>query len=301
MTSQLTLAEQLKKAHESLSPAERRVSRVLIADYPVAGLEPVHRLADRANVSAPTVLRLIAKLGIGSYPDMQKLLRGEISARTSSPLDMYGERSASAASKAETSSSVKFVADSARVLSAALDATFKAIPETEIREIAKLLASPRNRIWTVGGRFSDLLAQYLNMHLRLMRKGVNHVPPTEHETTFALLDFNSRDLLVAFDYRRYQDSTVNFLKNAKQKKATTVLFTDPWLSPAAKHADYLLSSSVTAPSPFDSLTSAFALVETVIAGVVDELGEEPTQRIEAFDALQETTLHVAGAEPRDND
>lgn len=297
MTSPLTLAEQLKKAHESLSPAERRVSRVLIADYPVAGLEPVHRLADRANVSAPTVLRLISKLGIGSYPDMQKLLRGEISARTSSPLEMYGERSASPAPDEGSSSSIKFLADSKRVLSEGLDATFKAIPEPEILEIARLLANPRNRIWTVGGRFSDLLAQYLNMHLRLMRKGVHHVPPTEHEKTFALLDFSSRDLLIAFDYRRYQGSTVNFLKNAKQKKATTVLFTDPWLSPAAKHADYLLSASVAAPSPFDSLTSAFALVETVIAGVVDELGDEPTQRIKAFDALQEQTLHISGFEP----
>ena len=298
--SPLTLAEQLKKAHETLSPAERRVSRVLIADYPVAGLEPVHRLAERANVSAPTVLRLISKLGIGSYPDMQKLLRGEISARTSSPLEMYGERSASAAHDSSSQSSIKFVADSKRVLSDGLDATFKAIPEAEILEIAKLLANPRNRIWTVGGRFSDLLAQYLNMHLRLLRKDVHHVPPTEHEKTFALLDFSSRDLLVAFDYRRYQDSTVDFLKNAKHKKATTVLFTDPWLSPAAKHADFLLSCSVAAPSPFDSLTSAFALVETVIAGVVDELGEEPTQRIKAFDALQERTLHISGLEPGDN-
>ena len=298
--SPLTLAEQLKKAHETLSPAERRVSRVLIADYPVAGLEPVHRLAERANVSAPTVLRLISKLGIGSYPDMQKLLRGEISARTSSPLEMYGERSASAAQDSSPQSSIKFVADSRRVLSDGLDATFKAIPEAEILEIAKLLANPRNRIWTVGGRFSDLLAQYLNMHLRLLRKDVHHVAPTEHEKTFALLDFSSRDLLVAFDYRRYQDSTVDFLKNAKHKKATTVLFTDPWLSPAAKHADFLLSCSVAAPSPFDSLTSAFALVETVIAGVVDELGEEPTQRIKAFDALQERTLHISGLEPGDN-
>jgi DNA-binding MurR/RpiR family transcriptional regulator len=186
------------------------------------------------------------------------------------------------------------------VLSDGLVATFKAIPEAEILEIAKLLANPRNRIWTVGGRFSDLLAQYLNMHLRLLRKDVHHVAPTEHEKTFALLDFNSRDLLIAFDYRRYQESTVNFLKNAKQKKSTTVLFTDPWLSPAAKHADFLLSSSVTAPSPFDSLTPALALVETVIAGVVDELGEEPTQRIKAFDALQERTLHTAGFESSDS-
>lgn len=289
-SSSLTLAEQLKVAHPSLSPAERRVSRVLIADYPVAGLEPVHRLAARANVSAPTVLRLISKLGIGSYPDMQRLLRGEISARTSSPLEMYSERAAGVASDSVATSDIRFVADSKRVLSDSINATFQAIPEAELLEIVRLLANPRKRIWTVGGRFSNLLAQYLNMHLRILRKDVHHVPSIEHEKTFALLDFNSRDLLIAFDYRRYQDSTVHFLKSAKERKGTTVLFTDPWMSPAAKHADYLLSSSVTAASPFDSMTAAFALVETVIAGVVEELGEEPTQRIKAFDTLQQATL-----------
>lgn len=298
MTSPLTLAEQLKKEHENLSPAERRVSRVLIADYPVAGLEPVHRLAERANVSAPTVLRLISKLGIGSYPQMQKLLRQEISLRTSSPLEMYGERAANTA--AGPQSSIKFVADSKRVFVDGLEATFSAIPETEILEIVKLIANPRNRIWTMGGRFSDLLAQYLNIHLRLLRKDVTHVEPTEQEKAFALLDFTSRDVIVAFDYRRYQGGTVSFLKSAKQKKATTILFTDPWLSPAAKHADYLLSSSVSAPSPFDSLTSGFALVETVIAGVVEELGDSPTQRIQAFDSLQESTLQIPGFGPGDD-
>ncbi|MGO4103328.1 MurR/RpiR family transcriptional regulator [Leifsonia sp. YAF41] len=298
MTGTTTLAEQLKMAHDSMSPAEKRVSRVLIADYPVAGLEPVHRLAERANVSAPTVLRLISKLGIGSYPQMQKLLRGEISARTSSPLEMYGERTA--ASETGPESSLGFVADSRRVLTEGLDSTFSSIPESEILEITRLLANPRLRIWTVGGRFSNLLAQYLNMHLKLLRKDVQHVNSTEADRTFALMDFGPRDLLIAFDYRRYQDSTVEFLKNAKHAKATTVLFTDPWLSPAAKHADHLLSCSVTAASPFDSLTSAFALVETVIAGVVDELGESPRKRIEAFDALQDRTVRSSGVPLDDN-
>jgi DNA-binding MurR/RpiR family transcriptional regulator len=98
-----------------------------------------------------------------------------------------------------------------------------------------------------------------------------------------LIDFTQRDVLLAFDFRRYQPGTIDFMEHAKRKRVTTVLFTDPWLSPAAKHADHLLSSSVIAPSPFDSLTSGMALVETVIAGVVEELGEQPMERVKAFD------------------
>ena len=286
----MTFAEQLKKAHDSLSPAERRVSRVLMADYPAAGLEPVHRLAARANVSAPTVLRLITKLGTGSYPQFQNLLRGEISASRTSPLEMYGDRASKESRWPD--SAVAFVSESRKVLIGGMAATFDSIPEGEITTVTRLLANPRKNIWTVGGRFSDLLARYLHMHLKLMRPNSYHVGESQHDKTFALIDFGPHDVLVAFDYRRYQQDTVQFLLEAKKKKVTTVLFTDPWLSPAAKHADFSLSSSVRAASPFDSLTSSFALVETVVAGVLDELGEKPRQRMESFDASLEPTLHA---------
>lgn len=292
MSSSVTLAEQLRKANDTLSPAEKRIARVFIAHYPVAGLESVHRLAEQANVSPPTVLRLFSRLGVGSYPEMQRMLREEIAARTSSPLEMYGARPPSESG----ATGLAFVSDSRRVLTEGLEATFDSISESEVLDTAKLLANPRRRIWTLGGRFSDLLAQYLTIHLQLLRKDVAHVSPFEHDRTFALMDFGPKDVIVAFDYRRYQDSTIEFLEHAKRSKATTVLFTDPWLSPAAKHADHVMSCSVKASSPFDSLAAAFALVETVIAGVVDELGEAPRKRIEAFDALQERAFKFSALE-----
>lgn len=285
MADKLTLAELLKKSFDGLSPAEKRVSRVLIADYPVAGLEPVQKLADRANVSAPTVLRLLSKLGIGSYPQLQDLLREEIMLRTWSPIDMYAEGSEAPGSEVPKHETI---AHAQRVFETGLQSTFASLPEGEFDAIVQLLANEKRRIWTVGGRYSGLLAQYLALHLKLLRRDVQFVGDGESDKTFALLDFGPRDVLIAFDYRRYQESTVAFLQRAKEQRATTVLLTDPWLSPAAKHADHLLSNSVVAPSPFDSLTPAFALVETLIAGAVTELGSQPKARIQAFDHWEYT-------------
>ena len=47
----VTVAERLAVA--GLTPAERKVARVLLADYPVRGLEPVAKLAAEAGVSRP--------------------------------------------------------------------------------------------------------------------------------------------------------------------------------------------------------------------------------------------------------
>lgn len=278
MDESLTLAEVLKKSYEQLSPAEKRVSRALLADYPVAGLAPVNRLADRANVSAPTVLRLLSKLGIGSYPDMQKLLHGEIAARTSSPATMYGEPEATRNGAVEHSQ---------RVIEQGIAATLSGLAMEDFEAIVELLANTKRRVWTTGGRFSRLLAEYLSMHLRHLRPSVTHVPTSQQERAFALLDIGAKDVVVAFDYRRYQEPTVAFMRQAKAQKAATVLITDPWLSPAAKHSDYLLSNAVVAASPFDSITPGFALVETLIASLVEALGTDPVDRVRRYDGIED--------------
>src|SRR5947208_14729958 len=74
---------------DSLSPAERRLARVLLASYPIAGLESVARFAKRAGVSPPTVTRFITKLGFHGYPEFQESLRHEIQPRLSSPPPRY--------------------------------------------------------------------------------------------------------------------------------------------------------------------------------------------------------------------
>ena len=83
------MAELVRQRGAELSPAERKLARVLLASYPIAGLESVARLAERAGVSPPTVTRFIAKLGFGGYPDFQAALRREIQERLSSPMARY--------------------------------------------------------------------------------------------------------------------------------------------------------------------------------------------------------------------
>lgn len=288
MHEHMTVAEVLKQSYEQLSPAERRVSRALLADYPVAGLEPVNKLAERANVSAPTVLRLLSKLGIGPYPEMQKLLHAEIAARTSSPAAMYG--------MSHDASENSAIERSQRVIEQGVASTFAGLSREDFAAVVELLTNRKRRVWTTGGRFSGVLAEYLSMHLRHLRTNVAHLPTSDQARSFALLDIGKQDIVIAFDYRRYQDSTIAFLRRAKMQRATTILVTDPWLSPAAGHADYLLSNAVVSASPFDSITPGFALIETLIAALVERLGEDPVTRLRKYDEIEDA-LHAS--DPRD--
>ena len=77
---------------------------------------------------------------------------------------------------------------------------------------------------------------------------------------------------------------IQFGQAAARGGARVVLVTDPWLSPLAAVASAVLAAEVTAPSPFDSLVPALAVVEALIAAAVRELGDAPRARIAAYDA-----------------
>jgi DNA-binding MurR/RpiR family transcriptional regulator len=269
----VTVAERL--AVVSLTPAERKVARVLLADYPVRGLEPVAKLAAAAGVSAPTVIRLVLKLDFDSYASFQQSLKAEVSARLSSPLSMYGGGGGLADSDV--------VGRAERVLCGGIASSFGRLPRAEFDQAVKLLADPRRGVTLIGGRFSSMLADYLAAHLRILRSNVRVV--TAFDRISAMLDVGRGDVLVAFDYRRYQHDTVRLALIAKRQGATLIAFTDPYLSPLAAHADVILTTSVASPSPFDALTPAVALVETVIAALVDRLGAAPLERMARYDAL----------------
>lgn len=282
----VTVAERVQVAH--LTPAERKIVRVLLADYPVGGLAPVAKLASGAGVSAPTVLRLVSKLGFDSYAAFQQALKSEVSARLSSPLSMHA-----------LSDRPEALARSQRILCEGIAASFARLPKAEFDQAVRLLSDSRRGLTLIGGRFSSMLAEYLAAHLRILRPNVRVVSAAE---VSSMLDVGRGDVLVAFDYRRYQHDTVRLAMIAKRQGATLIAFTDPYLSPLAAHADVILTTSVASPSPFDALTPAVALVETVIAALVDQLGAGPRERMARYDALFAGTIEgdgVAGTHAAD--
>ncbi|MBA3234362.1 MAG: MurR/RpiR family transcriptional regulator [Chloroflexi bacterium] len=271
------VANQIREALSGLPRAERRVAREILAAYPVAGLETVARLAARAQVSGPTIIRLVNRLGFEGYPAFQQALLNEIDERATSPLLQYQQRSFAAGEGA--------VARSRQILIDALDRSLSELDPVAFAQVVDLLADERRRVFVAGGRFSGLAAKSLALHLEILRPGARHLEAADW-VAYAL-DARRGDILVVFDVRRYQRTTVELGRQAALQGATVVLVTDPWLSPLAADADVTLSVAVDAPSPFDSQISIFGLVETLVAGLVEKLGRFPEDRLAAYDRLWE--------------
>lgn len=270
------VGELVRQRLDSLSPAERRLARVLLASYPIAGLESVARFAERAGVSPPTVTRFISKLGFRGYPEFQESLRLEVQARLSSPLARYRDEP-----KRESA-----VTEALAVSTHNLQTTVELLSDRDLKEAVELLADVRRRVMVLGGRVSAPLARYLAGQLHLLRPGVALVDSERSAPAQQLIDMRKTDVLVVFDYRRYQADTIESARVAASRGCHVVLFTDPWLSPASAFARQVLVTSVETVGPFDSLVGAMAVVEAVIAAVLRKLGSRAEARMQSLERLR---------------
>jgi DNA-binding MurR/RpiR family transcriptional regulator len=275
----LTVRERARETLDRLRPSERRVVRALLAAYPVAGLESITSLAARAAVSGPTVTRCVAKLGFGSYRDFQRALRDEIQAGISSPSGRYP--GAATAPDLPGPPKQTFCA-----LAGLLEETVRTIPAHDFEASVNLLADRQRNVWCIGGWLSHVLADYLLRRLDQLRPGVRYLDEGPRPRYHALLEVRQHDVVVVFDYRRYQREVVELASRAARQKASIVLVTDRWLSPIAGFAQHVLPTVTDTGATFDSLASGLAVIEALVEALVPRLGGQAHRRLAALDDLR---------------
>ncbi|MDY7106538.1 MAG: MurR/RpiR family transcriptional regulator [Actinomycetota bacterium] len=272
-----TVADRLRGLEASMTESERRIAEVVLGSYPIAGLQPVTRLADDAGVSAPTVLRLLTKLGFDGYGDFRDALLGEVASMLASPVNRSG---------GSPSSLEELIEQAADVLTRTVTASLREIDLAALERTVDALADVERPVYVGGGRMSWVLASHLAFHLQLVRRDVHVVGPESGAVLRAQLDLDEHAVVVLFDYRRYQASTVAFGRHAASVGAEVVLITDRYLSPLARHANSVFTAAVESPLPHDGTTGAFALIEVLAAATIGRLGPEAESRVARFDALE---------------
>lgn len=269
-----SIAERLRRDLGRLTPNERRAAHRLLADYPMAGLDTAARFGEAAGVSAPTVLRMIAKLDFASYGAFQDGLKQELAAQRETPLTKGGIRHAGDPLDAFAAAAI-----------ANLRATAENVPREEFDAAVRLIADRGRPLHLLGGRFTDAIAAYMAAHLRVLRPQVQHIEGQPAAWFDRLLDIGKRDVIILFDIRRYSDDLLAFAEGAARRGARIILITDSWLSPISKVARHVLPAHVPAPSVWDSGAGLLLLAEALTAAVAEQ-GGVARDRLEALERLR---------------
>jgi DNA-binding MurR/RpiR family transcriptional regulator len=267
-----TVAARTSAALTTLSRAERRVGRALLADYPSAGLASAARLAERAEVSPPTVLRFAQSLGYDGFTDLQVALRAELSARSSGPITRLPDAP-------PAGGLLDRLVQQARAQNDRAAETLAQLPASALEAAVALLADTSRAVYLHGGRFSHLLAIHLAVHLEQLRPGVRVLRDPGGRDLGAMLELSRTDVIVLFDYDRYQRSAAELASRVHRAGATVLLITDDLACPVAPDAEVVLAASSTVDTTYQSMAAGFLLTELLIPLVMDAIGEPARTRM----------------------
>jgi DNA-binding MurR/RpiR family transcriptional regulator len=277
LASPRTIADELRRTLDGLTPAERKLARVLLSDYPVAGLETVAQFAARAEVSGPTVLRLISKLGYASYPEFQQALRDELKARLESPV---------LAPKPDAVRDSDPVALLGEAICENIRNTLADLPRDTFDAVVALLGDNRRTVHLLGGRFGYAVALSFHTRLHMLRKNVQVVSPQAATWPETILDLGNKDVLVVFDVRRYQSNVQDFAERAAARGAQIVLFTDQWLSPIANVATHTLIMKVATPTRWDTMAPTLTVLECLLTAITERGWDDAKLRLEQLELMR---------------
>ncbi|MBE9555439.1 MAG: MurR/RpiR family transcriptional regulator [Proteobacteria bacterium] len=275
-----TIAEAIRYRYGELTTTERKPAQTLLANYPFAGLETVARFAERAGVSGPTILRLVAKLGYSGYAGFQKKLRDELQAQAQSPLTKRPQTADGAAGRQPN-----FLESFGEAVTGNIEQTLESVHQSEFNAVVELLSDEKRPLYLLGGRFTGAVANYFYQHLHTLRPNVQLISGHESSWRNYLLDTGRRHVLVVFDIRRYQHDVIRFAEESARRGATVVLFTDQWLSPVSGIARHMLTARVTVPSSWDSMIGMFVIVEAMIARISEKMWPTVKSRVEELDRM----------------
>jgi DNA-binding MurR/RpiR family transcriptional regulator len=125
--------------------------------------------------------------------------------------------------------------------------------------------------------------------MQVIRPGITHIQAISNAWPHYLLNIERGDVVVIFDVRRYENSTLKLAELAAAKGAEIILITDQWVSPVSKYTKRVFSSKITVPSAWDSSVTTLLLLETIIAQVQQATWPETRSRMQELEAMFDDT------------
>jgi len=268
--------QKLEAAYPNLSPRLRKAARYVQKHSAEVALYPLRRVAAEAGVSPTTLVRLAADLGFPTYNAFRNAFREKI-VRTGA------ERYATNASRAIADASDGFGATyklAQQKLSASLDSMFRTISAADIARAGTMLHAA-SKIYIVGMRSMYSATFYFDYVLRTFDRKSVLVEDRMGMLIEEIGEISSKDVLLVISFEPYVITAVKAVEYAVHAGASVIAVTDSNLSPIAVHANQVLVVPTASISFYQSLAPTMALLETILAYMLNKAGKKAVDRIAA--------------------
>ena len=243
----------------TFSKGQKKIANFILESYDKAAFMTASRLGKRVGVSESTVVRFAAELGYDGYPDMQRSLQKMIRNRLTSV-----QRIEVANDRLEDHDLLSTVLQSDMEK---IRLTLEEVDREGFDRAVDAIVAAR-KIYIIGVRSSAAIASFLSFYLNLIFEDVCLVTANTASDIFeSLLRVGEGDVVVGISFPRYSSRTVQAMRFAKSRGATTVAITDSEASPLAANSTYTLKARSDMASFVDSLVAPLSMVNALLVAV----------------------------------
>jgi DNA-binding MurR/RpiR family transcriptional regulator len=235
-------------------------------------LAPIRETARRARVSTNTLVRLAQQAGFESYDALRAPFRHAL-------LVQRGEQP-------------DWLAAQGTVLAQAAGNTLDTVTHTLRRQnparleqaVALLLGA--GQVYVSAVRASHALAYFFEYVGRMALKNLTLVPRHMGQTIDDLAGIGAGDVLFAITFTPYSRETIEACRFAQARDAKLVLLSDSEVAMPGLEPDVTLVAAQLSTHHFGSYAGAMALLDVLLAMLVEAAGEEAAKRIASYEALR---------------
>lgn len=258
----MKLFDRIAKHPKKLTQNEARLVDYIVSCYPQGIFDSATDIAKKVGVSASTVVRFFAKLGYGSFGDLQREVRTEVSSKLASP-SQRAQLTVKDECHPNTILDRVFTFDKDN-----LSATRDANSVEEFQGVVDAITRPEGgKTYLLGVKNSYPVVHYLFTHLNMCMPDVHLLGARGTILPDELLWVSPQDTLIVVSIRRYGKHITQAAHHFRQAGAQVVSMTDSPLAPVAGLSHHRILFKTSSASPFDSYTAAFTLCNAVVAAV----------------------------------
>lgn len=278
----LSILIRVRGAMPNLRPAEQRVAQAVLADPARVSESSITSVARQCSTSETTVLRFCRAIGLAGYPELRIALaraaQWEESGHGGQPIT--GQISATDSLEDVVSKITNADARAIEDTAAAMDlGVLKAAVDAVIRA---------RRIDIYGSAASALVGQ--DLHHKLHRIGLVSFMWTEpHLALTSAAVLQKGDVAVGISHTGTTIDTIDMLRVARRRGATTLAITNFDGSPITEEADLLLVTAARETTfrsgAMSSRIAQLAIIDCLFAGVAQRSYDQAIQALESTFAV----------------
>ena len=259
-------------ADATLSPALQRVAELLLVDPEAIAFGTVASVAERADTSTPTVIRLATALGYVGFAELRTAIRGELSVRLNTD-----------AVRARAEPATEPVTALLAVEQRNLDATLAGLDTDLVEALVDLLDDDDRGVWVLPSTQTAGVALRFADQLMILRDGVTLLDGSELRVQSRAQALRRRDVLVSMDVPRHELATIRVQAAAVRRGAVPVVLAGAVPVGLDTAGGHLIPFACESVGPFESLVGLTALTTLLVNGVAARRRSSSSRRLSALE------------------